>query len=106
MRPANTKSAGGSLVPRLPTNLTPSDFFERLAVELTAAAGPYPLQQSMFAFPPIADVCGASRDVCFGPIADIGASGIQDESRYFPGIIVGIFAGIAAPLSCWKVGSS
>jgi hypothetical protein len=29
--------------------------------------------------------------------ADIGASGIQDESRYFPGIIVGISAGIAGP---------
>jgi hypothetical protein len=26
---------------------------------------------AMSALPPIADMCGATRDVCFGPIADI-----------------------------------
>jgi len=31
-------------------------------------------QTGMSALPPIADMCGATRDVRFGPIADIGSS--------------------------------
>jgi hypothetical protein len=32
----------------------------------------YALQQAMSALHPIADMCGATSDVPFGPIADIG----------------------------------
>jgi hypothetical protein len=30
----------------------------------------YAVQKAMSALPPKADMCGATRDVCFGPIAD------------------------------------
>jgi hypothetical protein len=31
-------------------------------------------QTGMSALPSIADMCGATRDVCFGPIADIASA--------------------------------
>jgi hypothetical protein len=37
-------------------------------------------QTVMFALPPKADMCGANRYVCFGPIADIGAARQTDLS--------------------------
>jgi hypothetical protein len=48
----------------------------------------------------------AQAHVCFGPKADIGASDVEDGIGYFPGIIIGISAGIAEPPSWWKVGRS
>jgi hypothetical protein len=33
-------------------------------------------QQAMCALHPKADMCGATRDVCYGPIADMGALGL------------------------------
>jgi hypothetical protein len=36
-------------------------------------------QNGMSALPPIADMCSAKRNVCFGPIADIGST--SDEHR-------------------------
>ena len=53
-----------------------------------------------------ADMCAATRDVCYGPIADIGVSGVEDGIGYFAGNVIGISAGIDAPPSCWKVGRS
>jgi hypothetical protein len=48
-------------------------------------------------------MCAATRDVCYGPIADIGVSGVEDGIGYFAGNVIGISAGIDAPPSCWKV---
>jgi hypothetical protein len=52
------------------------------------------------------DMFSAKADVRFGSEADIEASAIKDGISYFPDIIIGISAGIAAPPSCWKVGRS
>src|SRR5215471_2126486 len=57
-------------------------------------------------FTPKADMRSAQAHVCFGPKADIGASDVEDGIGYFPGIIIGISAGIAEPPSWWKVGRS
>ena len=64
------------------------------------------VQKSMSALPPEADMRSAQAHVCFGPKADIGASDVEDGIGYFPGIIIGISAGIAEPPSWWKVGRS
>jgi hypothetical protein len=37
----------------------------------------YAVQNVMSALPPIADMCGAARDVCFGPKADTLACFLQ-----------------------------
>jgi hypothetical protein len=34
----------------------------------------YEAQKAMSALPPIADMCGALANVCYGPIADIHSS--------------------------------
>jgi hypothetical protein len=38
-------------------------------------------QTAMSALPPKADTCGATRDVCFGPIADITPYSITSSAR-------------------------
>ena len=38
------------------------------------------LQQAMSALPPKADMCGATTNVCFGPIADIESITTVQES--------------------------
>ena len=41
----------------------------------------YAAQKVMSALPPIADMCGATRDVRFVPIADIAAYSITSSAR-------------------------
>jgi hypothetical protein len=42
----------------------------------------YALQQAMSALPPKADMCGATWDVRYGPIADIAAVATIPAARY------------------------
>jgi len=39
----------------------------------------YTEQNAMSALPPKADMCGATRDVCFGPKADVGIVTVFQE---------------------------
>jgi hypothetical protein len=44
------------------------------------------LQKGMSALPPKADMCDATRDVCFGPIADIEPSSLyRFNDAFLPG---------------------
>src|SRR5262249_9652910 len=44
----------------------------------------FAVRKVMSALPPKADMCGATRDVRYGPKADIGASDVEDGIGYFP----------------------
>src|SRR5262245_781156 len=41
----------------------------------------YAVQTGMSALPPKADMCGATRDVCFGPKADMGHHSMMRSAR-------------------------
>ena len=50
----------------------------------------YAVQKGMSALPPKADMCGATRDVRFGPIADIGSlNRLFRSARYYQAEHVG-----------------
>ena len=52
-------------------------------LSIATAKADFP-QNVMSALPPIADMCGATRDVRFVPIADIRAATMSEGSQYIP----------------------